>query len=186
MEIIPAASLKEQRWRNGGGVTREVAAGAVGTDGLPAWRLSLADIGTDGSFSEFPGMDRIFTVVDGDVAFLTVNGTQHQMERFRPFRFDGGSSAECSLPTGPCRALNVMARRGIWGAGLLIVELSKKQPLSVADGQFLVLLQGQAQATADDAVHPLNTYDTVAGSAVPAEVSGRGFAALVSVYPAED
>ncbi len=186
MEIIPAASLKEQRWRNGGGVTREVAAGDVGADGLPAWRLSLADIGTDGSFSEFPGMDRIFTVVDGDVAFLTVDGTQHQMERFRPFRFDGGSSAECSLPTGPCRALNVMARRGAWGAGLLIVELSKKRPLAVSDRQFLVLLQGQAQATADGTAHPLKTYDTVAGSAVPAEVSGRGFAALVSVYPDED
>ena len=90
-----------------------------------------------------------------------------------------------SLPTGPCRALNVMARRGTWGAGLLIVELSKKQTLAVADGQFLMLLQGQAQATADGAAQPLNTFDTVAGSTVPAEVSGRGFAALVSVYPAE-
>lgn len=186
MDIIPAASLKEQRWRNGGGVTREVAAGAAGTDGLPAWRLSLADVSSDGSFSEFPGMDRIFTVVDGDVAFLTVDGTQHQMERFRPFRFDGGSSAECSLPTGPCRALNVMARRGAFGAGLLIVELSKKQPLTVADGQFLMLLQGQAQASADGSLHPLDTYDTVVGSAVPAQVSGRGFAALISVYQAQD
>ena len=112
MEIIRAAALKEQRWRNGGGVTRELAAGDVGTDGLPGWRLSLADISSDGSFSEYPGVDRIFTIVDGDVAFLTVDGSQHRMERYRPFRFDGGSSADCSLPTGPCRALNVMTRRG--------------------------------------------------------------------------
>jgi environmental stress-induced protein Ves len=185
VEIIRAAALKEQRWRNGGGVTRELAAGDAGADGLPGWRLSLADITSDGSFSQYPGVDRIFTIVDGDVAFLTVDGSQHRMERYRPFRFDGGSSTDCSLPTGPCRALNVMTRRGDWGAGLLIVELSKKQPLRLADGQYLVLLQGQAQAAADDTAQPLDPYDTVVVSGA-AEVSGRGFAALVSVYPAGD
>ena len=186
MEVIRAASLTEKPWRNGLGVTRELASGAIGPDTLADWRLSLADINADGSFSDFAGMDRIFTVVDGDVVFLTVDGRQHRMERFRPFRFDGGSGAECSLPTGPCRALNIMTRRGTWSAGLLIVELSKKQPLAVRQQQFLVLLQGQAQAAGAEGQLTLDSYDTLVGSAAPAEVSGRGFAALVSVYPADD
>jgi environmental stress-induced protein Ves len=198
MRIIEFASLKVQPWRNGGGVTREIALG--GTASETAWRLSIADVTAAGAFSEFPGMERTFTVIEGDIVELTVDGVARRLERFRPFRFDGGSTTSCALPTGACRALNVMTRKNSFGAGVLIAELSKKQPLPLQPDQFLVLLQGQAQVLDGTATRTLAPFDTVAGSSprdeaatgVPGErqddvphlpeISGRGFAALVSVF----
>ncbi|NMR29696.1 HutD/Ves family protein [Crystallibacter degradans] len=198
MRIIEFASLKPQPWRNGGGVTREIALGGMATE--PVWRLSIADVTTAGGFSAFPGMERTFTVIEGDVVELTVDGFARRLERFRPFRFDGGSTTSCALPTGACRALNVMTRKDSFGAGVLIAELSKKQPLPLQPDQFLVLLQGQAQVLDGISTRALAPFDTVAGSAPqdeaatavpggpqddvppPPEISGRGFAALVSVF----
>ena len=93
-----------------------------------------------------------------------------------------------------------MTRKDSFGAGVLIAELSKKQPLPVQPDQFLVLLQGQAQVLDGISTRTLAPFDTVAGSSprdqaatgVPGEpqddvprlpeISGRGFAALVSVF----
>jgi uncharacterized protein len=186
MLVIPFASLQPQPWRNAGGTTREIASG--GSSGSPDWRLSIADLGRPGAFSPFPGMERTFMVVEGEVAELTVDGTVRRLERFRPFRFDGGSAASCALPTGPCRALNVMVRSGAAGAGLLVAELSKKQPLTLAEGQFAVLLQGKAEAADGTRTEHLAPFDAVAGGASSAgtihgvTVSGRGFAALISIF----
>lgn len=198
MAIIEFASLKVETWRNGGGVTREIALGGTATE--PAWRLSIADITAAGAFSAFPGMERTFTVIEGDVVELTVDGVVRRLERFRPLRFDGGSTTSCALPTGACRALNVMTRKDSFGAGVLIAELSKKQPLPLQPDQFLVLLQGQAQVLSGTATRTLAPFDTVAGGTPPEEaamgvpgepqdhvpwppeISGRGFAALVSVF----
>lgn len=198
MRIIEFASLPVQPWRNGGGVTREIALG--GTASETAWRLSIADVTAAGAFSAFPGMERTFTVIEGDVVELTVDGIARRLERFRPFRFDGGSTTSCALLTGACRALNVMTRKDSFSAGVLIAELSKKQPLALQPDQFLVLLQGQAQVLGGPAARTLAPFDTVAGSTAqdeaaagapgepqdngqrPPEISGRGFAALVSVF----
>lgn len=198
MRIIEFASLKVQPWRNGGGVTREIALGGTATE--PAWRLSIADVTAAGAFSAFPGMERTFTVIEGDVVELTVDGVVRRLERFRPLKFDGGSTTSCALPTGACRALNVMTRKDSFAAGVLIAELSKKQPLPVQPDQFLVLLQGQAQVLDGISTGVLSPFDTVAGSIPqdeaalaapdesqddvpgPPEISGRGFAALVSVF----
>ena len=71
MEIIRYAELKAHPWRNGGGVTRELAShpaaaaaqerpGGAGWD----WRVSIADVSKAGDFSAFPGMDRVLTVVE--------------------------------------------------------------------------------------------------------------------------
>jgi len=186
MLIIPFASLKPQPWRNAGGTTREIAAGGSGD--MPDWRLSIADLDKAGNFSAFPGLERTFMLIEGEVVELNVDGEVRRLERFRPLRFDGGSAASCALPTGPCRALNIMVRKDAAGAGILVAELSKKQPLALAEGQFAVLLQGRAEASDGSRTEQLDVFDTVAGTASgPAqehgvEVSGRGFAALISVF----
>jgi len=79
-------------------------------------------------------------------------------------------------------------RSGAAGAGVLVAELSKKQPLTLAEGQFAVLLQGKAEAADGTQTDQLAPFDTVAGGAAPAgathgvKVSGRGFAALISIF----
>jgi environmental stress-induced protein Ves len=211
MEIIRYATLKAHPWRNGGGVTREVAsgyspgAGAGTTSAGPAqepdwdWRVSIAEVSKAGAFSAFPGMDRVLTVVEGQLLLLGVDGTEHPLEKYRPFRFSGDADTTGALPTGDVRDLNVITRNGVCKGYTSIIELSKKRAHPLFAGQLGILLQGQATAgpgTADSepaaasgaaaAVEPvtLDRYDAVVGSDTASpEILGRGFLAVVSIDP---
>jgi environmental stress-induced protein Ves len=194
MQIIRFADLKAEPWRNGGGVTRQLASrpsaagGGDGQDGAWDWRVSIADVTRAGDFSPFPGMERLLTVIEGDLLLLTVGGAEHPVEKYRPFRFDGGAATAGALPTGDIRNLNVITRAGAYKAYTSIIELSKKRSKPLWDGQLAVLLQGQA--TVADATHgpeALDRYDAVVGSdSSTPEVLGRGFLAVVSIDPVED
>ncbi|MEC5179644.1 HutD/Ves family protein [Arthrobacter sp. CG_A4] len=211
MEIIRFAELKAQPWRNGGGVTRELAGHPVAAssrnsteqDGGRDWRVSIADVSKAGAFSAFPGMDRVLTVIDGELLLLTVDGAEHPLEKYRPFRFSGDADSAGALPTGDIRGLFVLTRTGAFKGYTSIIELSKKRAHPVFEGQFGILLQGQAtvgpgtagtEPGADAgagagtapaaAVEPrtLDQYDAVVGSdATTPEILGRGFLAVVSI-----
>ncbi|MFF2316126.1 HutD family protein [Arthrobacter sp. NPDC058097] len=211
MQIIRFADLKPQPWSNGGGVTRELASHSGGTsagtaaaeDGAWDWRVSIADVTSAGEYSAFPGMERVLTVIEGELLLLAVNGTEHPLEKYRPFRFPGGAASSSALPTGDVRNLNVIAREGAFKAYTSIIELSKKRAHPVFAGQLGILLQGQATvstgnagspgnggpdagsgAAPDGAPVPLGRYDAVAGSdSETPEILGRGFLAVVSIDP---
>lgn len=181
MDIIRYADLKPAPWRNGGGTTRELARFPLdAADGGWDWRVSIAEVGKAGEFSAIPGMERVLTVVDGDLLFLTVDGAEHPLEKYRPFRFSGDADAAGALPTGDIRDLNVICRRGAFKGFTSIIELSKKRANPVFEGQFGILLQGQATVDGE----ALGRYDAVVGSdtATP-EILGRGFLAVVSIDP---
>lgn len=151
MEIIRFAELRSEPWRNGGGVTRELAShpkAASAQDGAWDWRVSIADVSKAGDFSAFPGMERVLTVIDGELLLLTVDGDEHPLEKYRPFRFSGEAAAHGALPTGDIRDLNVIARTGSFKGFTSIIELSKKRAHPVFEGQLAVLLQGQATVSA--------------------------------------
>jgi environmental stress-induced protein Ves len=219
MEIIRYATLKPRPWRNGGGVTREVAGlrlPAADTGAMPAsraqevpwqWRVSIAEVSKAGPFSPFPGMDRVLTVIEGELLLLNVDGVEHPLEKYRPFRFPGDADSAGALPTGDIRNLNVITRTGAYKGYTSIIELSKKRAHPLFDGQLGILLQGQAtvspgtagtavtggigaepglgtsgSAVPDAGSETLDRYDAVVGSdtATP-EILGRGFLAVVSI-----
>lgn len=102
MEIIRFADRKPQPRRNGGGVTRQIAGhprAASLQDGGWDWRVSIAEVTKAGDFPPFPGMERVLTVVEGELLLLTVDGAEHPLEKYRPFRFPGGAATACALPT---------------------------------------------------------------------------------------
>ncbi len=199
MEIIRFAEVRTEPWRNGGGVTRELAShpkAASAQDGAWDWRVSIADISKAGDFSVFPGMERVLTVIDGELLLLTVDGAEHPLEKYRPFRFSGEASTHGALPTGDIRDLNVITRTGSFKGYTSIIELSKKRAHPVFEGQLAVLLQGQATVSPGAAEEPeggeppapateqqaLNRYDAVVGSDTQSpEILGRGFLAVVSI-----
>lgn len=203
--IIRFADLAPARWRNGGGTTVEIARGGTPA-GAPQesaedwdWRLSIAEVERAGDFSAFEGMDRVLTVIEGELLVLTVDGREHGLERYRPLRFDGGAPASAALPTGPIRDLNLITRRGACSGYVTILELSKKRALPLGPGQLGILLQGDAVAAlggeaggesggdaTDDGATPLARYDTLVGGEPAPTVSGRGFLAVVSVVEAEE
>ena len=163
MEIIRYAELKAHPWRNGGGVSRELAShpAAAPTQAAPAqdspgapgwdWRVSIAELSVAGEFSAYPGMDRVLTVVEGELLLLSVDGAEHPLEKNRPFRFSGDAAASGALPTGDIRDLNVITRQGVFKGYTSIIELSKKRAHPVFEGQLGILLQGQAAVTAGNA-----------------------------------
>ncbi|MER7191566.1 HutD/Ves family protein [Streptomyces flaveolus] len=112
-QILRASERTPAPWKNGGGVTSEVAVHppGAGTDDF-AWRVSVADVARSGPFSTFDGVDRIITVVDGPGMTLTVDGTPHVVDApYEPFAFPGDAVTECRLLDGPIVDFNVMARR---------------------------------------------------------------------------
>ena len=197
MEIIRFADLKSEPWRNGGGVTRQIAGHSGAASGHADaskhngwdWRVSIAEISKAGDFSPFPGMERVLTVVEGELLLLTVDDAEHPLEKYRPFRFSGEAGTTCALPTGDIRNLNVITRAGKYKGFTSIIELSKKRAHPLFAGQLGVLLQGQATAAdgpeaASGASGPvaLDRYDAVVGSdSSSPEVLGRGFLAVVSI-----
>lgn len=91
VRILRAADLTPTPWKNGGGLTREIATGPEGAGaGAFDWRVSLADVTADGPFSAFPGVDRILTVVEGAGMDLVVGGEHHIVdEPLWPHGFPG-------------------------------------------------------------------------------------------------
>lgn len=196
--IIAWSDLTALPWRNGGGVTRQILSRRLDETGnwLPSsdddwdWRLSIADVDRPGPFSRFDGMTRILTIIDGESITLTVDGAIEELERHRPFRFDGGADTSAKLPHGPIRDLNLITRTGTVDAEVSIEALSADRPRPVVEGQYCVLLEGQAllgTAVADaDLTGVLNVelerYDTVLGDAKnPPTIAGDGVLAVITV-----
>lgn len=66
LELLRAASRTPVPWKNGGGLTREVAIFPPGSDlETFEWRVSIAEIRGAGAFSRFPGVDRQMMIVSG-------------------------------------------------------------------------------------------------------------------------
>lgn len=184
MEIIRFAELRSEPWRNGGGVTRELAShpkAASSQDGAWDWRVSIADVSKAGDFSAFPGMERVLTVIDGELLLLTVDGAEHPLEKYRPFRFSGEAAAHGALPTGDIRDLNVITRTGSFKGFTSIIELSKKRAHPVFEGQLAVLLQGQATVSAGN----LSVSTEAAGAAAAAEADADADADDAAPSPTE-
>lgn len=180
MDIFRYGTLRSAPWRNGGGSTREVTALPAGAADFD-WRISIADVTAAGQFSSFPGVERILTVIEGELLVVTVDGAEHAMEKYRPFRFSGDSVTTGALPAGNAVALSVMAKRGKYTAYLAIVELSRKRGHPLFGDQFALLLKGNAVVTADGASVELGALDTVRGADSAPEVLGRGFLAVITL-----
>ena len=117
IELVVLDRVAPQPWRNGGGVTRELLA----WPDAATWqlRMSVADIGADGPFSAFAGVDRHFAVLSGDGVVLRW-GTRRELltADAGPAAFDGGDPPRCELLGGATRDLNLMTRRNA-GRGTL-------------------------------------------------------------------
>ena len=65
MKVIRACDQLVMPWKNGGGITREIAK-RVDSRGNMVWRASRATISQDGDFSLFPGVERHLLLLKGE------------------------------------------------------------------------------------------------------------------------
>lgn len=110
MRHLSARNYLTQPWKNGGGLTREIA--RAPETGEFDWRLSMATVAEDGAFSTFPGVDRTLTVLTGAGIVLTVAGREARLTPGAPFAFPGDVPAASRLLAGEVTDLDVMTRRG--------------------------------------------------------------------------
>jgi len=181
--IVRFAELPVIPWRNGGGVTRELA-GSGGSDPQDFdWRVSIADVSQPGPFSAFPGVDRVITLVEGARMELVIDGEVHVLGLHESLSFDGASQASCSLPTGPTRDLNVMTRRDRLSSAVAVRDLSETRPIAVSGAQIAVLLTGTAVVSgADESQAHLAPLDAVCPSGMHVRlVTGSGKVAVVRI-----
>lgn len=119
--ILRSGDYQRMPWKNGGGTTTEIWK-QVSPAGTMLWRLSIADVASDGPFSEFPAIDRWIMVIAGKGMELTIEGvgTKRLDRPFQPLFFPGDAKTDCRLLDGPIRDFNVMIARG-FGNGVLEV-----------------------------------------------------------------
>jgi environmental stress-induced protein Ves len=112
---IQIASLTPIPWKNGGGITRNLAIEPEDADfDHFLWRLSFAEVNAAGRFSTFPGVDRNILVWKGNGLVLrSSNGVLSAITpETEPHAFRGEDEIEATLIDGPTIDFNLMVRRG--------------------------------------------------------------------------
>jgi environmental stress-induced protein Ves len=128
-------------WRNGGGITHELAAPPDATNWT--WRASVAEVSSDGPFSRFEGIQRWFCVISGAGVRLGLRGiTQTLTTQSEPFAFDGAAAPECWLVNGPTQDFNLMTR----STAALMQRIDEPQERFVKAGRTVALYSGATAA----------------------------------------
>jgi uncharacterized protein len=196
--VVRGAALKAAPWKNGGGVTREIAAYPVGASlDTFVWRVSVADVERSGPFSQFPGIDRKLVLLAGSGMHLAqARGATHAlMEPLAVAAFDGEAAVDAQLVDGATRDFNLMVRRDrsdatleIWpGAHARRCTLAADAALVFcARGSIDVHLDGAApgRGSALSSRVALGAMDTLlleSPSGLACEVTGDGTAIVIQL-----
>lgn len=99
-------------WRNGLGSTVELLRQELDDGSGFAWRLSMADVASDGEFSNFSGYDRTLLLLEGNGLTLDCAGAVHRLEQpLQAARFRGEAATFATLHDGPVKDFNIMTLR---------------------------------------------------------------------------
>ena len=169
MRIIAPAFFRKGLWKNGRGVSWDIATQPSVRGAEFGWRLSIAEISEDCAFSLYGPVDRVFTLIEGAGVDLVVNSRRiHVSECFKPVAFACDVSTNCALLDGRCRALNLFTARGEWDASAEVIAIPdiididakggtallfalKADTSIAANGTVSVLCAGEAMVIAGDA-----------------------------------
>jgi environmental stress-induced protein Ves len=172
VRVLRRADYRRMRWKNGGGWTTQLAtfpeksAPEVSADANAPfdWRISIAEIESDGAFSAFPGCDRHIALLEGIGMELRFDGaeTQRLELRLRFVPFAGEVPVFGKLLAGPVRDFNVMTRRDRCRAEILHRPLVGPM-LFVPDTAtwFVYLVDGRAECGIGDATSALGAGDSL-------------------------
>ena len=165
LTLLHANEYKRVRWKNDGGWTTEIARepGDAASDFV--WRISIADIESDGPFSSFPGVARELMLLAGSGIELDIDDAPplRLVERFQRVRFDGEARVECRLLSGPTRDFNVMTRRDAARAEVMGRPLVGSMVLFPEAGVVWLahLVSGAAKARTGSDVAEIGIGDTL-------------------------
>jgi environmental stress-induced protein Ves len=114
MRILRSSERVASPWKNGGGITFEVASfperSTLDTFG---WRISIAQVQRGGPFSAFPGVDRQLAVLEGRLSLAVAGRSVIELSEDSPvIHFSGDVATDARPLSARVTDLNVMTRRG--------------------------------------------------------------------------
>ena len=112
MEFFDIRKMPVSLWRNGAGETREICCFPAATRDF-SWRASIASIASNGEFSQFPGVDRVITLLEGgEVTLDAGHAFCHTLKHHQPYSFVGDLPVKAQLTDGRMSMdFNIMTRR---------------------------------------------------------------------------
>ena len=123
-------------WKNGGGVTIDIAddyapGAPPGSWSGMLWRFGRTQIVEPAPFSDLSGFDRILTVIGGRGLWLDIAGgvSLDVREPLRPVRFRGEDRIVSRLEAGPVSVLNLLADRTRYEIDVAILSGGEARPL---------------------------------------------------------
>jgi uncharacterized protein len=124
------------------------------------WRASLARVEQDGPFSSFPGVDRVLTVVDGDMSLSLNEGPAVKVDTATsPLSFPGETSIQARTASG-ASVLNIFVRRGHWRATAERLTVSAPRSFPV-EAPALVYAVDDLSVRVGDAAKALHAGDAI-------------------------
>jgi environmental stress-induced protein Ves len=143
MRLTPA-DYRRMPWRNGGGTTTEIAIAPEGAalSGVRfLYRVSIADVATDGPFSRFEGYDRHIMLLEG--AGMTLDcgehGTIELTRNGEPRTFSGDWDVRGALASGAVRDFNVMVDRARASSTLEARSIEAPASIACAPGDTCII-----------------------------------------------
>jgi uncharacterized protein len=160
MQVLTPDSFTAMPWKNGGGVTHEIA--KEERNGRLVWRLSIATVASDGPFSAFPGLTRILTVLSGPGLVLRSPGGVMVAEPLHPVRFSGDLAVTGERIAGDVRDLNVIFDAAVMAA--TVTHPVGPEELTTDPGAHLAFLCLSGRILADGVTVPQGAVALGSGS----------------------
>jgi uncharacterized protein len=188
--LLRPADYKRMPWKNGGGTTTELAVYPSDADDAFDWRISIADIESNGPFSIFAGYDRFIALLDGIGMELRFDDAEPvRLERRLQFvKFAGEQRTEGVLLSGKVRDFNVIYKRDAVRAEVLHRPLVGPMVFFRDATWFVYLASGAAEAKCGAESVALEAAESLS---LPAEtdaqrvvVSGGGEVVVVKITAA--
>lgn len=122
--LLSPADYRRIPWKNGGGVTIEVACEAG------AWTFGRTPITAPGPFSDYSGHDRLQVLVKGGGLVLqTPDGEIDVRQPMKPVRFAGETRIVSRLEGGPVEVVNLIGRRDAVAIELVVLTADQTRQL---------------------------------------------------------
>ena len=188
LRVLRPADYKRMPWKNGGGMTTELAVYPSGD--AYDWRISIADIESNGPFSTFEGYDRYIALLEGIGMELRFDeGEPVRLERRLQFvKFAGEQRTQGVLLSGKVRDFNVIYKRDAVRVEVLHRPLVGPMVFFRDVTWFVYLADGKAEAKAGDEIGALEAGSSLLLPAGADErrvvLNGGGDLVLVKLTPA--
>ena len=140
--LLPS-DYRRMPWKNGRGVTTELAVERCENGEAFLWRISIATVGEDGPFSRFPGCDRWIVPLEGAGMILTSDGRPVRVEPRTVHVFSGDEETHCRLVSGTIRDFNVIVVRSAFTADVRLIEGDEVLTAGDHEQIFLYCMEGE-------------------------------------------